>query len=251
MEAPVALPFADMEVTARTLREVEFREKLRGYSQDEVDEFLERVAEGVELLHDRLRQAAEKANRAEQRASSEPHREATADDDTLRRTLVLAQRTADMAIKEANEQAAEILASAQNEARALMADAEETARRISTESSREVKAELGRLEEARSQLQTDVDALEQHFNEERTRIHEALARAIHWLEENIPSPGSPPLLHSVNVSSLTSSSLSLEAGRDPLEPGAYEGRDLEPPVGRQRSPEQPPRVTFDASNDSR
>ena len=71
----------DIEVSARTLREVEFREKLRGYNQDDVDEFLERAAAGVELLHDRLRQAMERAMRAEQRASDLP------DDGSDRRIL--------------------------------------------------------------------------------------------------------------------------------------------------------------------
>ncbi|MGH9065883.1 MAG: DivIVA domain-containing protein, partial [Acidimicrobiales bacterium] len=37
---------AGMEVASRTLREVEFRQQLRGYHQDDVDEFLERVAAG-------------------------------------------------------------------------------------------------------------------------------------------------------------------------------------------------------------
>src|SRR2546423_14964915 len=97
----------DIEVSARTLREVEFREKLRGYNQDDVDEFLERAAAGVELLHDRLRQAMERAMRAEQRASDLPD-----DDDALRRTLVLAQRTAGMAVKGAQPQAPEAPANA-------------------------------------------------------------------------------------------------------------------------------------------
>ena len=105
----------DIEVSARTLREVEFREKLRGYNQDDVDEFLERAAAGVELLHDRLRQAMERAMRAEQRASDLPD-----DDDALRRTLVLAQRTADMAVKESQQQARETLANAQSEARSMV-----------------------------------------------------------------------------------------------------------------------------------
>src|SRR3977135_1126092 len=94
----------DIEVSARTLREVEFREKLRGYNQDDVDEFLERGAGGVRVLHDRLRQAMERAMRAEQRVSDLPD-----DDDALRRTLVLAQRTADMAVKESQQQARETL----------------------------------------------------------------------------------------------------------------------------------------------
>ncbi|MDP9388795.1 MAG: DivIVA domain-containing protein, partial [Actinomycetota bacterium] len=71
-----------MEVSPQTIRDVEFREKLRGYHQDDVDEFLERVAAGVEILQDRLRQATERAVRAEQQSA-----EAREDDESLRRTL--------------------------------------------------------------------------------------------------------------------------------------------------------------------
>jgi cell division initiation protein len=35
-----------VDVSPQTIRQVEFREKLRGYHQDDVDEFLERVAAG-------------------------------------------------------------------------------------------------------------------------------------------------------------------------------------------------------------
>ena len=46
-----------MEVSPKTLREVEFREKMRGYHPEDVDHFLEQVAAGIEVLQDRLRQA--------------------------------------------------------------------------------------------------------------------------------------------------------------------------------------------------
>src|SRR5258707_1112581 len=39
-----------MEISAKVLREVEFRDRLRGYDTDEVDEFLEEVAVAVEEL---------------------------------------------------------------------------------------------------------------------------------------------------------------------------------------------------------
>src|SRR6266480_1051932 len=147
----------DIEVSARTLREVEFREKLRGYNQDDVDEFLERAAAGVELLHDRLRLAMERAMRAEQRVSDLPD-----DDDALRRTLVLAQRTADMAVKESQQQARETLVNA-------LTEAEERARRTTEEAERDLREELVRLESARQQLHQDIVLLERHVEEERGR----------------------------------------------------------------------------------
>jgi cell division initiation protein len=184
----------DIEVSARTLREVEFREKLRGYNQDDVDEFLERAAAGVELLHDRLRQAMERAMRAEQRASDLPD-----DDDALRRTLVLAQRTADMAVKESQQQARETLVNAQTEARAMVVEAEEHARRTTEEAERDLREELIRLESARQQLHKDIILLERHVEEERSRMRSALANAAAWVDQNVSAMVPPPSLSEIDV----------------------------------------------------
>lgn len=56
-----------MDVSPETIRTVEFRERLRGYNQDDVDQFLERMAAGVEILQQRLRDASQRAARAEER----------------------------------------------------------------------------------------------------------------------------------------------------------------------------------------
>src|SRR5688572_27475741 len=129
-----------MDVSAQTLREVQFREKLRGYHPDDVDEFLERVAAGIEYLQDRLRQAVERSQRAEQRVA-----ESNDGDDALRRTLVLAQRTAELAVQEAREEAERIAASARAEARAIVHQAEEVARRAIEESQSGIRAEVSQL----------------------------------------------------------------------------------------------------------
>src|SRR5579864_3889447 len=106
-----------MEVSPKTLREVEFREKMRGYHPEDVDQFLEQVAAGIEILQDRLRQAVERAQRAEAAAA-----EAGGNDETLRKTLILAQRTADMAVQEAREQASRILAGAEQQAQSIITE---------------------------------------------------------------------------------------------------------------------------------
>src|SRR5215472_2019006 len=162
-----------MEVTPKTLREVEFREKMRGYHPEDVDHFLEQVAAGIEVLQDRLRQAVERAQRAETAAS-----EAGGTDDTLRKTLVLALRTADMAVQEAREQAARILASAEQQAQSVLAEAEERGRRTLEETIAECKAELGRLESSRTQAQQDVDTLQRWLDEHKEHLRSTLAEAM-------------------------------------------------------------------------
>src|ERR1700728_4317751 len=98
-----------MEISPKTFREVEFREKRHGYHPEDVDRFLESMAVAVEDLLEQVRKALERAERAEESAPIS--------DETLRRTLVLGQRTADQAIQEAREEAVRIVAAAEEKAR--------------------------------------------------------------------------------------------------------------------------------------
>ncbi|MFP5376255.1 MAG: DivIVA domain-containing protein [Acidimicrobiia bacterium] len=175
-----------MDVSPQTIRQVEFREKLRGYHQDDVDEFLERVAAGLEILQERLRQATERAVRAEQAAGD--RRE---DDESLRRTLVLAQRTADLAIKEAREQAARLMEEAEKEAAAITADAEAEARRLTDEAQVQARKEVEQLEAARGQLRDEVDRLVRYLDEQRARAKAVLTEAARDLDQALTAPAPP------------------------------------------------------------
>jgi cell division initiation protein len=179
-----------MDVSPKTLREVEFREKMRGYHPEDVDQFLEQVAAGLEVLQDRLRQAVERAQRAEQAAA-----EAGGSDETLRRTLVLAQRTADLAVQEAREQAARILAGAEQQAQVMLAEADERARRVHEESLADVRTELAKLEATRQQAQQEADALNRWVEEHRAHLINTLQDALAVVERAgllSPSPVSRP-----------------------------------------------------------
>lgn len=179
-----------MEVSPKTLREVEFREKMRGYHPEDVDHFLEQVAAGIEVLQDRLRQAVERAQRAEAAAS-----DAGGTDDTLRKTLVLAQRTADLAVQEAREQAARILASAEQQAQSILAEAEDRGRRALEDTVAEARAELSRLESSRSQVEQDVETLQRWVEEHKTHLQASLSEALAAVERAgvlWPAPTSRP-----------------------------------------------------------
>lgn len=180
-----------MEVTPATFREVEFREKRRGYHPEDVDEFLEQMASAVDQLHERVRQAEERAQRAQAVAA-----EAGSSDETLRRTLVLAQRTAEMAVQDAREQAARIVAGAEQQARAIVGDAEERARRLHGEALADVHAELAKLEATRAQAQEEVEALTRWASEHRTHLAASLREAVAAVERaelRSPAPNSRPI----------------------------------------------------------
>ena len=108
-----------MELTPKVFDDVEFRERFRGYDPDEVDAFLEQVARSVQELDQKLKDAIDRAEKAEARA-----REAGDADEALRRTLVLAQRTADAAVSEAEDRAAALMAEAEGKAATTVSDAD-------------------------------------------------------------------------------------------------------------------------------
>jgi cell division initiation protein len=188
-----------MDVSPKTLREVEFREKMRGYHPEDVDQFLERVAAGIEVLQDRLRQSLERTQRAEAQVA-----EAGGADDALRRTLVLAQRTADLAVQEAREQAARLLAGAEQQAQAMIADGEERARRAHEDALIDVRNELAKLESSRQQLQLDVETLTRWVEEHKLHLSSALQDALTRIEHTeLLSP--PPVSRGVDLQSLRTS----------------------------------------------
>ncbi len=190
-----------MEITSKELREVEFRERLRGYDTTEVDEFLERVAIAVDEMQAKVREYADRADRAERTDRPAARERVPADDDdTLRRTLLLAQRTADMAIREAQEEAAELLDRARAEGESILDHANESARRITSEGQRQLQTEVDRLTSQRDQLRGDVRTLCDLLDNERERLNEALGSALRWVEQGLSTSPALAAARSVPLS---------------------------------------------------
>jgi cell division septum initiation protein DivIVA len=127
-----------MDITPQFLKDLKLSDAFRGYNKDEVDELIERMGAAFGQLQARLRDALERAEHAESRAvvgGGRPESE-----ETLRRTLVLAQRTADAAIAEANAEAAATIAAANERAARTIATADEHADRTVSDA----RAEAGR-----------------------------------------------------------------------------------------------------------
>ena len=195
-----------MDITPQVINEVEFHQKMRGYDPDEVDDFLERVATAVTAMHERLREAGERSTQAERRAAELEQRLREAptaaptsstieeESETIRRTLVLAQRTADAAIKEAEEeaqgairaareQADQIHRDAQEQAQRLVAEAEAEARKSADDTRQRLVAEIIALEEARDAIRSDQSILERHVDDHRLRLRGTIADLEKLLED--------------------------------------------------------------------
>ena len=171
-------------ITPESVREVQFREKLRGYHPDDVDAFVAAVAAAVESLEQRARLAESRLAEVESRSSA-----AVEAEDSLRRTLVLAQRTADLAIQEAREEAERVRAETRAERDAADAELAERRARLQSEAEEESRADRARLLAERTALQRDVAALEAHLERERERLRIYFGDQLRRVDEGEPGHG--------------------------------------------------------------
>jgi DivIVA domain-containing protein len=206
-----------MDGTPHLLTDVQFSERRRGYDPEEVDNFLERDSGAVAQLQDKLREATARAEAADSKIAEARRAQAVAEaelaragrepDDDLSvapsaspsdpeveaerasRVLLMAQKTADATIEDANLTAQQTIADARDRAANLIADAEVDADKLRGDAKREaddlveqqrtvVVRDVKELEDVRTSVQGDVDTLKRHLDEQRSRIRrgvEALA----------------------------------------------------------------------------
>ncbi len=173
-----------MEISGKVLREVEFRDRLRGYDTDEVDEFLEKVAVAVDEMHAELARLAAR----EPLVPSRREDTSSSDEESIRKMLVLAQRTADLAVSEAREEADRLLAEARSQAEAMLLQAQEAVRRMREDAEREVSERIGRLEGEHERLEGGIRSLASLLESEKARLSEGLAAALRFVDETLSVP---------------------------------------------------------------
>ena len=194
-----------MDLTPDLLLEAKFAPARRGYDMNEVDDFLERCAEGLDVLLARLRAEFDRAERAEAallelRASggapsapvAEPTVDVTPDDEPPAvtqpvpepapvraeepmRILIAAERTAEAAVADARAEAERIRAEAESGASTTRREAET----IHARSRAEAEAEARRAgDDARRSIESEVLALRQ----DRDLLSEDVRSLRSWLD---------------------------------------------------------------------
>jgi len=190
----------------RRIPDIRFEEESRGYSKDQVDRVLANLAplaDEIEKLHARLAEAETRAASAEARLiearspSQTPMPPGPAPtpmpdfDETLRNTLVNAQRTADTLVREAKEEAERLRNEAEFQSNALLADARDQANEMTTEAVAhrerllgEAAAERAKMldsarEEAQHRVNAVVEELSQAHENERSRLLDQIADLQH------------------------------------------------------------------------
>ena len=204
-----------MDISPQRVRTAEFKTAKRGLDPDEVREFLNDVASELERAQNQSTAMEARARAAVARlqelsegsavAAAAPRAEApnvvsvtpsVDESETISRTLLLAQRTADTTVAEARAEAERIAQGANDEASRtldstremsarLLEEAREEARRVGDEERLNVEAAVNSLLARRDFLESDVDHLERHLADERSRLREA-ATTLLELTEKVP-----------------------------------------------------------------
>ncbi len=218
-----------MELSPQAVAAATFKTVKRGYDPDEVRAYLVEVSASLEASHQQATAMEARARAAIaklQDASQHPgvavaaHTPAVSTDDseTISRTLLLAQRTADATVADARAEAAQILDQARTEAERLRSDAfgEASARtstaaeqaerllreaeieaerataaaqlevqRAKSEAHLRAEAAVARLERQREALLSDVSVLEHHVGAHRDRLR-STSVALAELAERVP-----------------------------------------------------------------
>jgi cell division initiation protein len=108
-----------MNLTPQDVEKQVFRERRKGYDPEEVDQFLDKVAESLGTLARERDEANRRIGELEE--ASQGARES---ETLLRRTLISAERTAEQTVADAQEEAARMLEEARREAAELIETAE-------------------------------------------------------------------------------------------------------------------------------
>jgi DivIVA domain-containing protein len=196
-----------MDINPQQVRSAEFRNVKRGLDPDEVRQFLAQVADELERAQNQSTAMEARARAAVarlQEISESPERTTTAAEpgvgvdeaETISRTLLLAQRTADSTVAEAEQEADRITTSATEEASKtlestremssrLVDEARDEARRAGDAERLALESEVNSLKARREFLESDVDHLESHLVNERSRLREAAASLLD-LTDRVP-----------------------------------------------------------------
>lgn len=247
--------------------EVKFRERMRGYDYDEVDKYVEAVSRAAAGAKERI---AELEHRVAQAESHTGNGDGGAElRETLLRTLVLAQRTADAAVSEARSEARSItdsareraaktvseaeeaanerLRSAEERADRMLAESEENGQLIVAEAKRTAAAELASerqraqeelriLEATKSELEAAVAQIQARLDNERDTLR-SLAASFQTFVQKFEPPG--------NITEPAGESEAFEAidGTGRIEA-------VEIPTVEDRDPDGRATVAHDASTDA-
>lgn len=124
-------------ITPLEIQNIEFKKSLRGYKEDDVDEFLDKVMVDFERLYNENSELKEKLEEMNNNIGKYKNIE-----ETLKRTLIVAQNAAD-----------ELRSNSMKEAELVIQEAKQKIRDMNADANREIKKLQIEYEEVRKEMQ--------------------------------------------------------------------------------------------------
>ena len=153
--------------------------KMRGYNQDEVDDFLDLVVRDYEEITQRNRELEKAVKHSEEKL--EYFNELK---DALNQSIIVAQDTADKVKTSASKESEVIVTSAQNKADELVATAEKRAHQLTTDAEEKARQILTDATEKAKQLAVETEDLKK-----KTRVfHQRISLMLESQLEQVKSP---------------------------------------------------------------
>ena len=168
-----------MALTPLDIQNKTFPTKMRGYNQDEVDDFLDLVVRDYEELTQRNRELEKAVKHSEEKL--EYFNELK---DALNQSIIVALDTADKVKTSASKESEVIVTSAQNKADELVANAEKRAHQLTTDAEEKARKILTDATEKARQLATETEDLKK-----KTRVfHQRISLMLESQLEQVKSP---------------------------------------------------------------
>lgn len=178
-----------MDVTPHSVRTTSFKTARKGYDTAEVDRFKETIAAAIENAQNQATAMEARARAAVARlqeisqgvveerpaAASTPSTASASDHETISKTLLIAQRTADTMVAEAKGEANHLLESAKAQSAQIVEDARAEARKAFDAERDRAQNEVQALLAKRDFLQGDAEHLDRHISDQRARLQEVAA----------------------------------------------------------------------------
>lgn len=168
-----------MALTPLDIQNKTFPTKMRGYNQDEVDDFLDLVVRDYEEVTQRNRELEKAVKHSEEKL--EYFNELK---DALNQSIIVAQDTADKVKTSASKESEVIVTSAQNKANELVANAEKRAHQLTTDAEEKARKILTDATEKAKQLAVETEDLKK-----KTRVfHQRISLMLESQLEQVKSP---------------------------------------------------------------
>ena len=168
-----------MALTPLDIQNKNFSTKMRGYNQDEVDDFLDMIVRDYEDSIAKNRELEKALKHSEEKL--EYFNELK---DALNQSIIVAQDTADKVKTSASKESEVIVTSAQNKADELVANAEKRAHQLTTDAEEKARKILTDATEKARQLATETEDLKK-----KTRVfHQRISLMLESQLEQVKSP---------------------------------------------------------------